>query len=197
MPKPLSSADVEKFQATFCDIALTLIEENGIDNTSLRSIAKAYGCSSMTPYRYFKDKEELLDIIRARGFKTFIDRLDAITESDFPAMEKMHELAREYFEFALEKHTLYQLMFDRNAYNQTTHPQLQDQLDRLNKAWASSARVSSDAGVNRVDGELAAQLFWAGMHGLVTLHISQSFNSKWSFEQMATELIDTMFLGFA
>ena len=197
MPKTLSESDIEHFQMSFCETALQMIEENGIENASLRSIAKMYGCSSMTPYRYFKDKDELLDIIRARGFETFVDRIDAVTHSPVTPIEKMQLLAQEYFDFALEKHTLYRLMFDRNAYKQTTHPRLQQQLNRLNDAWADSARISSDAGLSAVDTELAAQVFWAGMHGLVTLHISGSLSEKWQFEELSTELINTMFRGFA
>lgn len=196
MPKNLSASDVDKFQESFCETALAMIETHGLENTSLRSIAKAYGCSSMTPYRYFKDKDELLDIIRARGFETFIDRLDNVLDSQLEPTQKMALLAREYFDFALEKHTLYLLMFNRKAYPDTTHPRLQKQLDRLNHTWLHSANISHQSGIDDFDPELAAQLFWSSMHGLVALHLSGSLHDKWHFEHLALKLIETLFKGF-
>ena len=63
MPKILSPTDVIMFRQRLCDLALKAFAERGLDGISLRGLAAEAGCSRTTPYRYFKNKEALLQAI--------------------------------------------------------------------------------------------------------------------------------------
>ncbi len=41
----------------------------------MRQLAAELGCSPMTPYRYFKDKDEILAAVRAAAFDRFSEAL--------------------------------------------------------------------------------------------------------------------------
>lgn len=43
--------------------AARLLEQDGLSGLSMRRLAEELGVSAMTPYRYFRDKEELLDAV--------------------------------------------------------------------------------------------------------------------------------------
>ena len=57
MPKNLSPAEVDAFRARLCAVAERRFAERGADGVSMRQLADELGCSAMTPYRYFSDKE--------------------------------------------------------------------------------------------------------------------------------------------
>ena len=64
MPKILTPSDVFLFRQRLCDLALKAFAEQGIEGMSLRGLAAAAGCSRTTPYRYFKNKAEILAAVR-------------------------------------------------------------------------------------------------------------------------------------
>jgi AcrR family transcriptional regulator len=52
----------------------------------MRQLAEALGCSPKTPYRYFKDKADILATVRAQAFAKFADTLEkACAASKDPA----------------------------------------------------------------------------------------------------------------
>ena len=42
----------------------------------MRALAEDLGCSAMTPYRYFHDKQEILAAVRAAAFDRFADAME-------------------------------------------------------------------------------------------------------------------------
>ena len=77
MPKNLSAAEVQAFRTRLCAVAERRFVERGADGVSMRQLADELGCSPMTPYRYFKDKEEILAAVRTAAF----DRFAAVMEA--------------------------------------------------------------------------------------------------------------------
>ena len=57
MPKNLSAAEVDAFRARLCAVAQQRFAKQGVDGVSMRQLADALGCSPMTPYRYFRNKD--------------------------------------------------------------------------------------------------------------------------------------------
>ena len=61
------------------DAGIKIINENGEENLSLRKVAAACGVSHAAPYAHFKDKEELIDAIKANVTDKFMEKLiDAV-----------------------------------------------------------------------------------------------------------------------
>ena len=77
MPKTLSSDDIQQFRETMRRVAENAFATRGAQGVTMRELAKELGCSAMTPYRYFRDKDEILAMVRAAAFNRFAARLEA------------------------------------------------------------------------------------------------------------------------
>ena len=78
MAKALSSEEVTTFRARLCAAAERLFAQHGVENVGIRQLAQALGCSPMTPYRYFRDKDEIRAATRAAAFDRFAAALEAL-----------------------------------------------------------------------------------------------------------------------
>src|SRR3977135_2352752 len=76
MPRNLSSAEVDAFRARLCAVAQKRFAKQGVDGVSMRQLAEALGCSPMTPYRYFRNKDEILAAVRTAAFDRFAGALE-------------------------------------------------------------------------------------------------------------------------
>ncbi len=81
MPKTLSPGDIEAFRNRLCDIAEGLFAAHGPDGVTMRQLADAMGVSSMTPYRYFEDKDAILAAVRTRAFNRFAAAMETAGEA--------------------------------------------------------------------------------------------------------------------
>ena len=88
MPKNLSAAEVGAFRTRLCKVAQHRFATQGRDGVSMRQLADALGCSPMTPYRYFRDKDAILAAVRTAAFDRFAEALEAAAvkaRKDLPA----------------------------------------------------------------------------------------------------------------
>lgn len=90
--------------------ANTILQRDGADALSLRSIAAEVGVSHMAPYSHFKNKKELIQAITTDGFKS----LAIAMENDSKGLSKPEELilayGTSYLEFAVQNPQLYRIM---------------------------------------------------------------------------------------
>src|SRR5476649_2580552 len=106
MPRTLSPADVETFRTQLCDVAERLFAAHGPDGVTMRELADALKVSSMTPYRYFKDKDAILAAVRTRAFNRFAAAMETASDTAKP------QSGNAYLDFALANPAAYRLMFD-------------------------------------------------------------------------------------
>src|ERR1700744_558924 len=112
MPRILTPAAIQDFREALCDAAVQLFSEVGHEGFHMRELGKRVGVSTMTPYRYFRDKNEILDMVRARAFCRLADRLEAAEATTPTASDKGMAVARAYLGFAIEEAAYYRMMFD-------------------------------------------------------------------------------------
>src|SRR5277367_1532334 len=124
MPKTLSPADIESFRARLCDVAEKQFALHGPDGVTMRELADALGVSSMTPYRYFKDKDSILAAVRTRAFNRFAAAMEAV------ASRNKSESGNAYLDFALANPAAYRLMFDVSQPTFANYPDLVAAMDR-------------------------------------------------------------------
>lgn len=161
----------------------------------MRTLADALSVSRMTPYRYFKDKAEILAAVRASGFRQLSDLTEAQMSNKPTAIRRLDALSDVYFDFALEHADVYRLMFEFSQGDEAEHPELAFELGRLQAILIRASSIAVDAGVIKSDATLATQLFWAGMHGVVTLHLSGKLMLGASFKELAREMTHTLYRG--
>ena len=76
MPRYLTEQDIADFRAELCKVATERFARFGYEGVTMRQLAEALGCSPKTPYRYFKDKADILATVRAQAFAKFADALE-------------------------------------------------------------------------------------------------------------------------
>ena len=112
MPSPLGQEAIREFRRDVCRVATRRFAELGYAGVTLRALADELGCSRMTPYRYFKDKADILAAVRADGFRRLADLGEATARTESYPMRRVEALSRAYLRFATEEPDSYRLMFE-------------------------------------------------------------------------------------
>src|SRR5712675_651149 len=100
MPRYLTDQDIADFRAELCRVATERFARFGYEGVTMRQLAEALGCSPKTPYRYFKDKADILATVRAQAFAKFADALEAASKG--PATERGRRSSEAYVTIALK-----------------------------------------------------------------------------------------------
>jgi AcrR family transcriptional regulator len=166
MPRTLSAADLEAFRTRLCDVAEKLFAAHGPDTVTMREMADALGVSSMTPYRYFKDKDAILAAVRTRAFNQFAAAMEAARQT------AKARSGNAYVDFALAHPAAYRLMFDVSQPTFADYPELVAAMSRARLTMGEGLRELAAAGRFKGDVELAAYVFWSTMHGAVMLELA-------------------------
>ena len=85
-----------------CDHALMSFKKHGVEGISLRTLAADLCCSRTTPYRYFKNKADILAALRQREFGRIADTLAATLEQEPDTSKQLEALLRAYLHFAIQ-----------------------------------------------------------------------------------------------
>jgi len=170
MPRYLTEQDIADFRAELCKVATERFARFGYEGVTMRQLADALGCSPKTPYRYFKDKADILATVRAQAFARFADALGAAAQGAKDTSERGGRVGRAYIEFALKNPHAYRIMFDIGVPLDDSHPELAQQAERAATFITSQAEELARLGVISVDPKLFGWSMWASIHGLVMLH---------------------------
>ena len=172
MPRAsLTSAEIEDFRDRACGVATELFAERGLAAVSMRQIAGALGVSAMTPYRYFRNKDELLAQVRTLAFRRFANQQRDSFEQAEPRT-RLAALASAYIAFAESEPQAYKVMFELEQSSSAEFPELEHEQRRAFQFLLEATTEAVESG--RLDGDptTTAHLLWAQIHGLVSLHLA-------------------------
>jgi AcrR family transcriptional regulator len=192
----LTQADVADFRERLCDAAARLFAARGQDGFTMRELASELGVSAMTPYRYFRDKEEILAAVRARAFARFADALDATITAPGPASTKALSTGQAYIKFAFGEPFSYRLMFDLSQPDEDHYPELVEATTRARSSMTGYVRFLIAEGLLEGDPELLSYVLWSALHGAVVLQLAGKMRSSYSFDTISAEIFRAMFEGF-
>lgn len=163
---------------------MKLFAEQGYAAVTMRSVAGALGCSPMTPYRYFANKEALLVAVRAEAFRRFADSQQAAAVDADP-IARLLELKRAYIDFALAQPDAYRVMFELAQDAQVPDAELERESGRAFSYLYLATREAVEAGALDGDPLSLAHLFWANTHGLVMLHLAGKLAMGRTIDELA------------
>src|SRR5512139_92000 len=169
MPRYLTDQDIADFRAELCKVATERFARFGYEGVTMRQLAEALGCSPKTPYRYFKDKADILATVRAQAFGKFADALEAAAAAAPPGdqIDRARRVGEAYARFAFKNPHAYRIMFDIAAPIDDSHPELVAQSRRAALHITQQAEQLAKAGLIAVDPTLFGWSMWAATHGLV------------------------------
>jgi len=196
MPKNLSRSEVNAFRERLCTVAQQRFAHRGVDGVSMRQLADALGCSPMTPYRYFRNKEAILAAVRAAAFDRFADALEAATKRAGGDRRAAGQATCDaYIGFALSEPDAYRLMFDLTQPHPERYPELVRATARARHQMSAWLEVPVRAGIFVGDPQLLGYVFWATLHGLVVLHLAGKLPAKPDFRAIQQEAMRLLAAG--
>ena len=196
MPKNLSASEVDAFRTRLCKVAQHRFATQGRDGVSMRQLADALGCSPMTPYRYFRDKDAILAAVRTAAFDRFAETLEAAAvkaRGDLRAQGQA--VAKAYIRFALSEPEAYRLMFDLSQPHPDRYPGLARATARARHLMSAPHEKLVAAGIFAGDPQLMGYVFWATMHGLIVLHLAGKLPAKPNFKTIQREAMRLLVAG--
>jgi AcrR family transcriptional regulator len=196
MPRNLSREEVDAFRARLCAVAQKRFAKDGVEGVSMRQLAEALGCSPMTPYRYFRNKEEILAAVRAAAFDRFAAALEEAarkTRGDLRAGGQA--MGEAYIRFALDDPDAYRLMFDLSQPHPDRYPELVRASTRARHMMSAALEALVKAGIFVGDAQLLGYVFWATMHGLVVLHLAGKLPKEPDFRTIQREAMRLLVAG--
>lgn len=191
MPRQALRADeIDAFRQRIAEVAEHLFAVNGYEAVTMRSIAEKAGCSAMTPYRYFEDKEEIFAMIKAAAFRRFADGQERAYAASSDASQRLIDLGRAYIDFALAEPDAYRIMFELRQ-EPRPYPELVEQEVRAIAPLKAAIAEAVAEGTLEGSPEILVHLAWARVHGLVSLHLAGKFRGPTKIE----DLIDAALSG--
>ncbi|HEY4642548.1 MAG TPA: TetR/AcrR family transcriptional regulator [Thermoanaerobaculia bacterium] len=196
----------EEIRTRILDAARELFVAEGYEAVTMRRIADRIEYSPTAIYFHFKDKDALMGELCAVDFYTLATQLTKIARVEDP-IERLRRIGKAYAGFAAEFPNHYRLMF------MTPHPVgtlPEDAMQRHGNpeedAYAFlKATVAEAIAQNRLkpehdDAELVSQTMWAGVHGVVSLHIAKECDPwvEWrSIKTRVSTMIDILVDGLS
>jgi AcrR family transcriptional regulator len=184
LPRILTTDDVADFRERLCDAAERLFAEQGPQAVSMRQLAAELGVSPMTPYRYFKDKDDILAAVRASGFDRFAEALEVAHVSTTDITQRGQAVGDAYVRFAIEHPAAYRLMFDLEQPTEADHPELARAAGRARDTLTRFVDGLIAAGLIAGDPEEIALVFWASLHGLIVLKLAGKLSPNVDFDHI-------------
>lgn len=192
MPKALSEQDAEAFRERICQAAARLFVEEGPAAVSMRRIAAELGCGTMTPYRYFASKEQIVTAVRTRGMHRFSEALERALDTPGDGRTRSRAVRDAYIAFARRETATYRLMFEYPE-PRRDDPAYREAHARMWRTVAAHVEVLVAEGAVEADAPLLGHQIWAALHGAVMLEIAGLLPEGFDAASLHTRTAGTLF----
>ncbi len=152
-----------------------LVVSHGAENFSLADACRFAGVSTAAPYKHFRDKQEILEIVCQRSFDEMRAKAEsAVANAGAGSARAIQEMGRAYVNFARSEPNLFRLMFGQNP--ALKHAQIVDLAGTgcfayvMGQVAQFCERENSPA-----DPRLVALKLWTFVHGAACLLIDEDY----------------------
>lgn len=192
MPRALSEQETEAFRERLCEAAARIYVEEGPAAVTLRRLASELGVGTMTPYRYFDNKEDIITAVRTRGMNRFSDALEQALASPGDGRTRSRAVRDAYIAFARTNTATYRLMFE---YPETRRddPAYQAAHARMWRTVAAHVEVMIAEGTVQADPAILGHQIWAALHGAVMLEIAGMLPEGFDAASLHTRTVSALF----
>jgi len=155
--------------------AYQLVSKNGAENFALADACRLAGVSTAAPYKHFRDRNEVLELVIERALDEMDRRsMAAVEKAGAGTLAGIVAMGHAYLRFAVDEQRLFRLMFGQ-------HPVLK-QAKTVEENGAKCfgnviEQVSIYCARNGVDGDpsVIAVRLWTFVHGAASLLIDEDY----------------------
>jgi len=156
------------------DAAEQIASDKDWGAVTIRAVAAAIEYSPALIYEYFSNKDQILLALMRQGFARLHAVLVKSVDTTQTPAKVVEALGLAYWAFALESPTLYQLMHGLRGVSFGTIETPPEALACFEDLRAPIERLMVATGTHESrDGEEQTDLYWAFLHGLVSLSMNQ------------------------
>lgn len=176
------------------DTARSMLVREGYQTVSMRKIAGEIGCSATSIYLYFRNKDALIHALIEEGMEKLGVSLETVFADVSHHEERLKMLCREYIRFGIENPEYYDVMFVLHPERMERYPaekyrrarkNLQPFIDTLQEIREDTPE----------DIEIAANVLWAFLHGVVALLIAKRVDGRMDTEQFVEVAVQQAITG--
>ncbi len=165
-----------EMRSKIIETARDLMVNEGYEAVTMRRVAKGISYTATTLYNHFKDKEELVRSIMDSDFQTLRRSFDTVAAVTDP-IERLRALTDVYITFAISHTSAYKFMF---LMQHPPRDPAESAIEHGNPDEDAYAFLLTTVTAGIADGrfredftdpDFLAQMIWAGVHGIVTIHL--------------------------
>ena len=159
-------------RAELLETAIAQLRDSGLEDLSLRALARALGVSQTAPYRHFADKNDLLAAMATQGYRSLLQALrEASAVSGDGPREQLIAFAHAYVDYAANNPQLFKLMFGPAVQPTVKYPELRKASRDTLQLVQDILQRGVDDGIFRQSDNVAylANAAWSSIYGLSTL----------------------------
>jgi AcrR family transcriptional regulator len=147
-----------------------LLQAGDQSAVSIRSIAKAVGCTPPAIYMHWGDKDQLFWEVSSSRFREFDDWIETAGSESDDALESLRLRGKAYVRFGLQHSEIYRLlMMTRSEGRLDEHDPGRSCFKHLVEAMQ---RCVDSGAFTEVDARVATLALWSSLHGLTSLLIT-------------------------
>lgn len=175
--------ETEALRRQVLDVAEDIFVKEGVEHVTMRRIAAEVEYAPTVLYRLFKNKNDLLENLIARGYSGVRERYEGVLKrNDMEPLEALDKILQVYVAYALDHPNHYRMWFDTGILRlddrslKMSHGRLQY---IVFQTWFDRIEACLDVGLfpGRTSLEVF-QVLWSRIHGLISLRI-QHPNFPW------------------
>jgi AcrR family transcriptional regulator len=180
------------------ETARKILVSEGLKGLSMRALAEQIDYSPSAIYKYFDDKEDILQAIREDGWQHSIALSLSKVPANLPPPERLLASGKAYLDFAATYPEYYQLMFnspdlpERGISDISRDPRFAGLIQVLQEGIASG-HFKLPKGYTPVS--MAFQL-WISCHGIAMLRMTRLRDTQAEFDALADQIMRVFINNF-
>lgn len=167
----------EEMRDKILDAARNLFATEGYDAVTLRKVADCIEYCPATIYKYFSDKDEMVRALCEEDIAAMMATFRPSMAMLAP-LERLASFGRAFIDMGLERPNHFRLMFMTPLLSSDDSMRVEKHANPDTDSYGlfcSVVQACIDEGQFREelsDAEFVAQTLWAGLHGVISLHIA-------------------------
>jgi AcrR family transcriptional regulator len=197
MARPKNTPEkIERMRNSMMDAVISLLDQVPPDKVSIRMIAEKVGVSHMVFYTYFKDRDEIMDVLVEREKNRINEHFASKLRKTqtVPTKQVMEELIMEYTQTAREHPKIFRLFWLDPVEGATTHSEKFSQLDDSLTSLGKILKAGMDKGeFKKKDERLAASTVMSIINGPIIMEQCKKMPQDIKCEELLEQIIKAIF----
>jgi AcrR family transcriptional regulator len=180
-----------------------LIKAGGAREITLRKVAQSAGFSTTVLYNLFQNKATLITQAMDSDLLDLVRAMRNAADASLPPLENIRRVGRAYVTFGMRHPDQYALVFMERRPHAPVESSRVEHGNQAQDPYAFACQLFADLAaegqITSDQAEAMAQIFWEGLHGMVSLRLVFGENEPWfehdEFNRHLDALIDVLLTG--